>query len=73
MSSSGLEIHTRLEREGETREVWLTAIPGMQPGRRVRIQAPVGQQWWRIDSLGTMRLREATSAVELAGQQDQIN
>lgn len=73
MSTTGLEVHTRLEREGETREVWLTALPGMEPGRRVRIQAPVGQQWWRIDSLGAMRLREATPAVELASPRSKVN
>ena len=67
MTTSQLEVQAKIVREGETRQVWLTSLPGMEPGRRVRIQAPLGQQWWRIDSLGTIRLREATSAVELAG------
>ncbi len=66
MTTSELEVQANMVREGEVRQVWLTALPGMRPGRRVRIQAPVGQQWWRIVSLGSMRLREATSAVELA-------
>ena len=67
MSDAELEIKTNIIREGELRRVWLSAIPGMRPGSRVRIETAKGHQWWRIVSMGEMRLREARSTIELAG------
>lgn len=66
MSYSELEVKTNIVRDGEIRRVWLTALPGMRPGSRVRIQSSAGDQWWRIVNMGEMRLREATAAIELA-------
>lgn len=66
MSHTELEVKTDIVRDGESRRVWLTAMPGMRPGSRVRIHSPKGQQWWRIVDLGEMRLREATAAIEFS-------
>ncbi len=66
MSYSELEVKTNIARDGEIRRVWLTALPGMRPGSRVRIKSTNGEQWWRIVNMGEMRLREATAAIELA-------
>lgn len=66
MSYAELEVKTNIVRDGELRRVWLTALPGMRPGSRVRISSPSGEQWWRIVNMGEMRLREAAAAIELA-------
>lgn len=66
MSYAELEVKTNIVRDGEIRRVWLTALPGMRPGSRVRITSASGEQWWRIVNMGEMRLREATAAIELA-------
>lgn len=66
MGYTELEVKANIARNGETRRVWLTALPGMRPGSRVRIQSGPGEEWWRIVNMGEMRLREATSAIELA-------
>ena len=67
MSESELEIKTNIVRDGEVRRVWLGAMPGMRPGSRVRLETNGGPQWWQIVSMGEMRLREARTAIELAG------
>lgn len=64
--SDELEVKTNIARDGEVRRVWLGAIPGMRPGSRVRIESAQGPQWWRIVSMGEMRLREARTTIELA-------
>ncbi len=66
MSYAELEVKTNIVRDGEVRRVWLTALPGMRPGSRVRIKSGASEQWWRIVNMGEMRLREATAAIELA-------
>lgn len=66
MGFSELEIEVTIAGEGKRRRIWVSAIPGIRPGRRLRIDSTEGQQWWRIIALGQMRLREATTAVEMA-------
>jgi len=66
MASSELEIEVTIANGGQRRRVWVSALPGMRPGRRLRIDNAHGQHWWRIIEVGQMRLREATTAVELA-------
>ncbi len=46
--------------------MWVSAIPGIRPGRRLRIEASEEYQWWRIIAVGQLRLREATASIELA-------
>ena len=41
-------------------------MPGIRPGRRLRIDAAEEQQWWRIIEVGQLRLREATASLEIA-------
>ena len=66
MGFSELEIEVTIAGAGKRRRIWICVIPGIRPGRRLRIDSADGQQWWRIIELGQMRLREATTAMELA-------
>lgn len=66
MGFSELEVEVTIAGEGKRRRIWLGAMPGVRPGRRVRIQSANGPQWWRIIEVGQMRLREATTAIEMA-------
>lgn len=66
MGFSELEVEVTIAGAGKRRLIWISAIPGLRPGRRLRIDSSDGQQWWRIIELGQMRLREATTAMELA-------
>lgn len=66
MGFSELEVEVTIAGAGKRRRIWISAIPGIRPGRRLRIDSVDGQQWWRIIELGQMRLREATIAMELA-------
>ncbi len=66
MGFSELEIEVTIAAAGKRRRIWVSAIPGIRPGRRLRIDSTQGQQWWRIIEVGQMRLREATTAMELA-------
>ena len=65
MGTGELEVEVTIANGGKRRRVWVTALPGMRPGRRLRIDNAQGQNWWRILEVGRMRLREATTAVEM--------
>jgi len=58
MGLEELEVEVVVASMGERRRMWVTAIPGIRAGRRVRIESAEGEQWWRITQLGRMRLRE---------------
>jgi len=66
MGFGELEVEVTVAGAGIRRRIWVSALPGIRPGRRLRIDAIDGQQWWRIIELGQIRLREATTALELA-------
>ncbi len=70
MGFSELEVEVTIANAGKRRRIWVSAIPGMRPGRRLRIDNAQGQHWWRIIEVGQMRLREATfAAMELVPAQ----
>ncbi|MDW3175813.1 MAG: hypothetical protein R8J94_00355 [Acidimicrobiia bacterium] len=66
MGFSELEVEVTIAGAGERRRMWVSAIPGIRPGRRLRIEASEEYQWWRIIAVGQLRLREATASIELA-------
>jgi hypothetical protein len=66
MGSTELEVEVTISGAGQRRRLWVSAIPGIRPGRRLRIDAAEGQQWWRIIEVGQIRLREAATSLELA-------
>jgi hypothetical protein len=66
MGFGELEVEVTIAGAGIRRRIWVAALPGIRPGRRLRIDAVDGQQWWRIIELGQIRLREATTPLELA-------
>ncbi len=59
MGYGELEVHVTIANSGQRRQLWISAVPGVRPGRRVRIETAEGEQWWRIVNLGQIRLREA--------------
>jgi len=65
--SSELEVEVTIANSGKRRRIWVSALPGIRPGRRLRIDSSRGQQqWWRVIEVGRMRLREAATALEMA-------
>ena len=66
MEFSELEVEVTIASAGKRRRLWVSVIPGIRPGRRLRIDAADGPRWWRIMEVGRLRLREATTPVELA-------
>jgi len=64
--SSELEVEVTIANSGKRRRIWVSALPGIRPGRRLRIDSAAGQQWWRVIEVGQMRLREAATALEMA-------
>ena len=65
MGHGELEVEVTIANAGERRRLWITAPPGIRPGRRLKLASSAGDQWWRIVEVGQMRLREA-AAFELA-------
>ena len=71
MGHGELEVEVTIANSGVRRQLWISAVPGVRPGRRVCIETPRGQQWWRIVNLGQIRLREAaTLPIDLAAPID---
>jgi len=66
MRSTELEVEVTIAEGGERRRLWVSAIPGIQPGRRLRFDTADEQRSWSIIEVGQIRLREATGALELA-------
>ena len=67
MGYGELEVEVTIASSGERRQMWVASIPGLRPGRRLRIEAAGSEQWWRVIELGQIRLREAsTPAIDLA-------
>ncbi|MFT7475171.1 MAG: hypothetical protein ACI81L_002108 [Verrucomicrobiales bacterium] len=66
MGFGELEVEVTIACAGVRRRIWVAALPGIRSGRRLRIDAVDGQQWWHIIELGQIRLREATTPLELA-------
>lgn len=66
MGFGELEVEVVIAKAGDRRRVWVSAIPGLGPGRRLRIDSAGDQQWWRIVGLGQIRLREAAASIEVA-------
>lgn len=66
MGFSELEVEVTIAGAGQRRRLWVSALPGIRPGRRLRIDSVEEQQWWRIIAVGQIRLREAATTVELA-------
>ena len=66
MGFGELEVEVTIASSGKRRQIWVSAIPGIRPGRRLRIESNEGDQWWRIIELGQIRLREATATLDLA-------
>ena len=65
MGHGELEVEVTIASSGERRRLWITAPPGIRPGRRLRLETAGGTQWWRIVEVGQIRLREAAT-YELA-------
>ena len=56
---SELEVEVTLASASERRRLWITATPGIRPGRRLRIEHPTEpHRWWRVIEVGQMRLRD---------------
>lgn len=66
MGFSELEVEVTITNNESRRRIWVSAIPGLCPGKRLRIDAADDQQWWRVVALGQIRLREAATSLELA-------
>jgi len=66
MGSRELEVEVTIAGAGERRRLWVSALPGIGPGRRLRIDAAGDYEWWRIIEVGQLRLREATASIEVA-------
>ncbi len=69
MGFSELEIEVTIARASERRRVWVSAVPGMRPGRRLRLDdstASGDSRWWRVIEVGQIRLREAMPTLEMA-------
>lgn len=67
MGFSELEVEVTIANSGKRRRIWVAALPGMRPGRRLRIdKADESSSWWRIIEVGQLRLREATTPLEMA-------
>ncbi len=66
MGFGELEVEVTIASLGKRRRIWVSAIPGIRPGRRLRIDSSDGEQWWRIIELGQIRLREAATSLDLA-------
>ncbi len=69
MGYSELEIEVTLARADERRRLWVSALPGMRPGRKVRLGddgRADDQHWWRVVEVGRIRLREASATLEMA-------
>ncbi|MGI9606922.1 MAG: hypothetical protein ACR2P0_12355 [Acidimicrobiales bacterium] len=66
MGYTELEVEVTLANAAERRRIWVSAIPGIRPGRRLRVDGPDTTQWWRIIEVGQLRLREAAATFEIA-------
>lgn len=66
MGFTELEVEVTIAGAGERRRLWVSALPGIRPGRRLRLDAAEDNQWWRIIEVGQLRLREATTSLEIA-------
>lgn len=66
MGFTELEVEVTIAGAGQRRRLWVSAIPGIRPGRRLRIDSTEDEQWWRIIEVGQIRLREAATSLELA-------
>lgn len=66
MGFSELEVEVTIAGAGQRRQLWVSALPGIRPGKRLRIDAHEDYQWWRIISVGQIRLREAAQSIEIA-------
>ncbi len=66
MGFTELEVEVMISGAGQRRRLWVSALPGIRPGRRLRIDAAEDQQWWRVIEVGQIRLREAATSLELA-------
>ncbi len=65
MGYGELEVHVTIANSGKRRQQWITAVPGVRPGRRIRFSTSKVDHWWRIVEVGQIRLRQAAT-VELA-------
>lgn len=66
MEYGELEVNVTIANSGKRRQLWITSIPGLRPGRRLRIDSGDSAQWWRVVELGQIRLREAATSIEFA-------
>lgn len=66
MGFGELEVEVTIAGAGQRRQLWVSALPGIRPGRRLRIDTAEEQQWWRIIAVGQLRLREAATSIELS-------
>ena len=66
MGFTELEVEVTIANHGKRRRIWVSQLPGIRPGRRLRIDSAEGEQWWNIIEVGHIRLREATTSLELA-------
>ncbi len=67
MGYSELEVEVTVASANERQQLWISALPGIRPGRRLRIDHPSeAHRWWRIIEVGQIRLREASVGLELA-------
>ena len=66
MGFGELEVEVTIAGAGQRRRLWVSALPGIRPGRRLRIETADEQQWWRIIAVGQIRLREAATGIEVA-------
>ena len=64
MGYGELEVEVTIANSGKRRRLWIAAVPGVRPGRRVRFTLGDTEQWWRIVEVGHLRLREA-APIEL--------
>ena len=66
MGFTELEVEVTITGGGERRRLWVSAVPGIRPGRRLRFDGADQPEWWRIIDVGQIRLREAAGGLELA-------
>ena len=65
MGYGELEVLVTLASANDRRQVWISAEPGIRPGRRLCLEHPSEPyRWWRIVEVGQLRLRAGLSYEE---------
>lgn len=67
MGNGELEVEVTIASSGRRRKLWISSVPGIAPGRRVRLETSKGEEWWRITELGQIRLR-ALAVIDLKAE-----